>query len=667
MSNQSFTGLINVPNAQVVDFGDLNFSYGKGLPKGKGDRRYGTIADLDNWVGALGFMPGVEGVGRVVTETYDCNIYFDPGCGIRDLSASLKVQIPFVYELAGVHVAVGMQDIGGAASNYDAKYIVADKTFSAFPVRVSAGYGQSEMAADTMNGVFAGFEYQPFSFAQVVGEYDSAELNAAIRLFTPEGLLPLDSQLGLQYQIYSSHDSDTNVWNLNASIPLVGRDRNKRYETLQEEITIEENLVVEFSQAEAASDAALVDALLDEGFLNVRLGERALESGKTINVIALEDRRYNHNKADALGVALGIVASHSSSESDVNDIEVILRANDVPMVAVETNAACFREFLLSGVPCSSTQFATMGLSKRIESTNWRGEKQASGFGRLQVVAGPSLYHALATEYGFFDYSLALATNAYLPLWYGAAIDVRHFTPLSNSDDYDDGKLWASGRHENEIDRVMIHQTFRLPFNIYSQFSAGRSFGTYDGWLNETVWNSPKGMHTLGLQVSEWEPKDRYDSRGRYIKNRETELYSYTLNLPQFNWQGQFETGRYFSGDEGYSVYSNHWVGDTKITARYLKSEEEEFLTLGVTIPLTFNRDMKPGYVQVRGMDEFEYAIQTRIGDSHNNLNTGLGNRIRMQNRLERRYLNRNRMSPSYFEANIQRLRNAYLNYLNVRK
>ncbi len=694
IGNQSFTGLIFTPNAQVTDFGDLNFSYGVGLPKGMGDRRYETIADLDNWVGALGFMPGIEGVGRVVTETYDNNLYTDPNGGIRDLSASLKVQVPFIYDYTGIHVAAGIQDIGGAASNFDAKYIVADKEFSFVPLRVTAGYGQSDLADGILDGPFGGVEYQPLPYVQIVGEYDSVETNAALRLFTPEGLLPLQAQLGFQYQVYSSHESETDVWNLNAAIPLAGRDKNKQKVFAQADITEQEKLQIELNKASASNTQAMLQALLDEGFLNIRIGTRKTESNEVLTVVALEDRRYNHNKADALGVALGIVAAHIagnqgevghvSSEQTVNgqasntqvlnentltghsDIELVLLGNDIPLVSVNTNAGCFREFLLSGIPCSATTFNTVEVGKHVSETQWDTEKHASGLARLQIVAGPSLYHTLATEYGFFDYSLALATNAYLPLWKGFAVDVRHFTPLTNSDDYDDGKLWGNSRHENKIDRVMVHQTFGLPFNIYTQFSAGYSFGFYNGWLNETIWNSPQGMHSLGLQISEWEPEDRYDSRGRYNSNRETELFTYTLNLPQFNWQGQFETGQYFSGDEGYSVHSNHWVGDTKITARYLKSEEEEFLTLGFTIPFTFNRDMKPGYVQVRGVDEFEYSIQTRIGESHNILNTGLGNRVRMQNRLERRYLNRGRLTPAYFEENEQRLRNAYLRYLEVR-
>ncbi|WP_413111932.1 YjbH domain-containing protein [Thaumasiovibrio sp. DFM-14] len=672
ISNQSFTGLVFTPNAQVTEYGNFNYSFGQGVPFYRSQNGSG-IREWDNWVGALGFFPGAEGVGRVVVKgNYTCNQYVEPNCPGRDLSASMKVQLPFIYDFTGIHVAAGMQDIGGAANNFDVKYIVADKTFEFLPLRVSAGYGQSNFGSGVMHGAFGGIELQPLPFAQFVGEYDAVEANAAVRLFTPQGYLPFDAQLGAQYQVYSSHEKDLDIWNINASIPLIGRDKNKRIAQNSLELTQEERLAIELDKASVSNRQSMLQALLDEGFLNVRLGQRDADNDNPVTVIELEDRRYNHNKADALGVALGIVASHLEGNGNGQaDIAVSLLENGIAMIEAETNASCYREFLSSGVPCSVTQFVNASYANG--ETEWELARQASGFGRVQVVLAPSLYHTLATEYGFFDYSLALASNVYVPLWRGASLDVRHLLPLANSDDYDDGRIWGKNRHESQVDRILLNQTFGLPHNIYTQFSVGHAFGSYNGWLNETVWNSPQGMHTLGWQYSEWKPEDRTDDYGRFRPVRETQLATYTLNLPAFNWQGQVEAGKYFGQDEGYSLYSHHWVGDTKITARYLNSKAkgsdlaEEFLSIGVTIPLTLNRDMKPGYVQVRGSDEFEYAIQTRINaKTHNNLNSGLGNRVRMQNRIERRYLNRNRMSPAYFEQNEQRLRNAYLRYLDVR-
>lgn len=120
LSAQSFTGAFFTPNAQVIDQGDTSLFYGQGVPHNN------HIAELDNMFFAASFAPGLEAGGRVVTQTYDCNKYTESNCGIRDLSASVKYQLPFVHDYTGFNLAIGAQDIGGAANNFEAYYLVAD-------------------------------------------------------------------------------------------------------------------------------------------------------------------------------------------------------------------------------------------------------------------------------------------------------------------------------------------------------------------------------------------------------------------------------------------------------------------------------------------------------------------------------------------------------------
>ncbi|WP_199899801.1 hypothetical protein [Shewanella marina] len=108
-STQSYTGLMFVPNAQVINKGDASISYHQGVPF------RGKIDDRDDWFFATGIMPGLEIGGRIVVKNYTCNEYFtDEDCN-RDLSASAKWQLPYIYDWTGFNLAVGIQDIGGAA------------------------------------------------------------------------------------------------------------------------------------------------------------------------------------------------------------------------------------------------------------------------------------------------------------------------------------------------------------------------------------------------------------------------------------------------------------------------------------------------------------------------------------------------------------------------
>ena len=87
LSTQSFTGGLLTPNAQVMDHGDFSVLYGQGVPYTE------KIAELDNIFFSVGLFPGLEVGGRIVTTNYNKNCYFE-GCGIRDLSASFKYQLP---------------------------------------------------------------------------------------------------------------------------------------------------------------------------------------------------------------------------------------------------------------------------------------------------------------------------------------------------------------------------------------------------------------------------------------------------------------------------------------------------------------------------------------------------------------------------------------------
>ncbi len=118
----------------------------------------------------------------------------DKDC-LRDLSASCKIPVTLsFYDLIEFfNIAIGAQDIGGAANNFDTKYIVADKAFDALSLRLSGGYGSSVFANGIMDGPFAGAEWQPLSFIQLTAEYDAAEFNSNAKLFTPQGLLPWEA------------------------------------------------------------------------------------------------------------------------------------------------------------------------------------------------------------------------------------------------------------------------------------------------------------------------------------------------------------------------------------------------------------------------------------------------------------------------------------------
>ncbi|MEZ9631361.1 YjbH domain-containing protein [Vibrio breoganii] len=655
-SQQGFSGLIFTPNAQTLEAGRGSALFSQGVPY------RGSIAELDNWYVNAGVFPHLEVGGRIVTQTYDCNIYTESGCGIRDLSATAKFQLPYLEDLTGFNLAFGAQDIGGAASNFDAYFVVADTEIESFNLRLSGGYGQSDLSLGVLDGPFAGAEWQPFDFVQLAGEYDAQEFNAAVRLMTPRDMLPYGAQLAAQYQLYSGHENqDQTLWGVSASVPFFGDTftRNKYSDIKPDSQT---QVETELAKGDTSSLTQLIGKLEQEGFVNIRVG-----ANLDTLVIALENKRYQHNTMDGAGVALGIISANSGEgvyadlprgSSKTQKVELLLLQNKVPMLSINTELNCYREFLKSGTTCEQIQFSNQDLTVKLDQTQWRYETVNDGFGYSELIFSPVMNYAVATEYGFFDYSIGLGTNLYTPLWKGAAVDVRHILPIANSDDYDDG-YYESDALENEVDRALVHQAFRLPANTMTLFSAGLIKSDYYGGQNETQWYSTSGMHNLGFEAGYFTAKDSIDT-----EDRTPLLAHYRLSVAQWNWQMQVQGGEFWGGDQGVKATSSHWLGDTRLDASYLNSESEQFVTLNVSIPLTFWRGMKPDYLTVRGVSEWNFSVQTRVGESHNQLNTGLGKTANNYHNLDRQYFNRARLNPNYFENNPIRLRNAYLRYLD---
>ncbi|WP_337136234.1 hypothetical protein, partial [Staphylococcus aureus] len=109
-SNQSFSGLVFNPNAQVKEYGDFGVSFAQGRPW------LDEVQGLDSIKVSFGLIEGLEAHGSIVTYDYNSNC-FKTGCGgIRDLSLSLKYQVPNFWGNENLDFALGMQDVGGAAT-----------------------------------------------------------------------------------------------------------------------------------------------------------------------------------------------------------------------------------------------------------------------------------------------------------------------------------------------------------------------------------------------------------------------------------------------------------------------------------------------------------------------------------------------------------------------
>ncbi|CDT96400.1 YjbH domain-containing protein [Vibrio diabolicus] len=665
-SNQSFTGLVFTPNAQVLPFGQFSFIYSQGLPWED------QVDSLDSIKFSFGLLDGLETTGRIVTDDYNSNCFITGCGGIRDLSISFKYQVPHIWRNDRLNIALGVQDLGGAANHFGTQYAVIDYMFDTLPLRISAGYGESDISLGVTNGLFGGVEYQMADFIQLVGEFDAVEFNSSVKVLTPEEFLPYDMTASLSYQIYSGHESDgSSIWNAALSVPLI-TDYSRSRDYAKNNMTLMDRLVIEQNKAQQASISSLFSALKSEGFVNVQVG---VSNDKV--VVALENRRYNHNQADGLGVALGIVSSHlgQSAAQDIgaasDQFELVMLANQKPVVSVLSDANCYQSFVNGSAACDDIQFITRDLPERLDMVDWKTERVNSGTLDSQIVLSPMVRHGFATEYGVYDYSFAMSSNLYTYLWSGAAIDVRHILPLAESDDFEEGGYFEDSAYENEIDRAMVHQFFRLPYvDIANQVSLGLVKSDYIGARSESAWFSQSGNHELGLEMSYFQHQDEKDKNGYANPDRQTFLTRYTFSMPEWDWQFNATAGEFWKGDVGAKFTTSHWFEDIEVSASYQvtkfnDTDEEQFVTVSVKLPLTPWRDMSPGVIQVRGNEAYDFNVTTRVGNDTNYLAAGQGDELVMDNSMLRRYFNRGRYGQEYFEQNKLRIRNAYLRYLGT--
>ncbi len=678
LAQEPYTGLLKTPNAQVADYGLAQFDFSNPIERNSG------YIDGYNYMATAGLLPGLEVTGRIATQEHDSHC-FTEGCGIRDLSASAKYQLPFIPK-DWFDVAIGARDMGGAANNFRAYYGVLSKQWK--QLRFTAGAGTSESALGQLDGPFGGVEWQPLDWLQFLAEYDANSVNVGAKLFTPQQWSANGWQTYTSVQAYQQEDrAERDYWfGVGVKVPLwLGSKHtiaaapqnqvtpeeiaavNQQAATLDQPLTTVSQPVPAATPVVAATVAPATAAVItDTQPLVAQLQQAGFESIRAAVldkqlVVALENNRYNWNELDALGVALGLMADYAPQQS--SELQLILLNQKLPVLSLSTSRSCALAYLQQSGNCDNRSrffdVSTRDLAQQLAKLNAQPETDTASF-RPRLIVAPAIRSNIATEYGVVDYSLALSSNLQLPLWQGAMFDTRHLAPLSESDDYEDGAIWGKSRYDSEFDRVLVHQAFRLPADLFAKFSAGRIMSDYEGVQNETRWESAQGAHRFKLESARFTSDER-DHTATPI------LGSYRYYHADWDWAGELTVGEFWQGDTGYKLVSKHWFGDTEIRL-FLRDTREQIAGIEFAIPLTLRRDMKPTRIgQIRGSEQFAYGIETLVGKDHNRLTGGIGLTPGLTHNVDQVYFNRDRLSPAYVESHLIRLREAYQQYVVTEK
>ena len=304
---QGFTGLINTPNAEVLEDGKVEFAFSNQVDAFR-IRNEKDKYTAEHYFINFGILPNLEVSGRLanIEDKGPSNRPFLD----RDLSASVKYQIPFYHKYLP-HIAIGIQDIAGTADRYKSKFIVLSKQYTFLEGSVGYGFGSNHL-----DGMFGGLEVRATEWLYLLGEYDTQDTRVGIRLNTPEKLFNLfdlsvsvnknidDTKedvsfaLTLKMDLGNPHDSIQKYpetcmsEEIQAPVPVSGTTTTTR--SIQTVVSLESKL------------QHFQDALVSFGFENLDLGMKGDRM-----YVAYENHVLDHNELDAIGVILGYMVKYA--------------------------------------------------------------------------------------------------------------------------------------------------------------------------------------------------------------------------------------------------------------------------------------------------------------------------------------------------------------------
>ena len=708
LTQAGYTGLGITPNARLLDWGRMEATYDRQLP--------GLVRDPTghNLVLGFGLLPNLEVVGRLATNNLDRNCFFED-CGTRDLSASGKVGIG-LDTANRFHIAAGVTDLGGAATNFRTYYGVL--TYNEGPYEASAGLAHRSNARATamapLDGPFAAAAWQALPWVRGQVEYADGNAWAGVRLFAPKEWMPQ----GWQAYIGSNHRLDDNKltrrsWvTAGLSIPLYkvpalpGSGPKAPLPALsgaQRPLPVYEARTLPPGAASqpptpdaptparpaavpppAATDAdldALAAALEAKGLEDISVGR--MPDGSV--AVRANNGAYTWNSVDALGVALGAVARTLGDSKAA--YRLILTQRQTPLVAVTGQADCLRDWIANEqAACAAGQLSTPGtgaLEPLHDGAAWVVRERQPAWQRLRVSVSPVLRTSIGTEVGALDYSAGVNIGLQLPLWAGASAEWRRNVPLAHSSDYDTGGVFGTWRVRSETERLALTQTLRLPLErwlapgddvkarrwglaaVTAQGSVGRFGGSFDGVHGALRWEPGEGRHRVSAEAG-YLRNDRFDSAQPSVgpRNARPFLASYRYNVTPTRTYLEATAGQFLYNDRGFQVGLRQWFSDVAVNLFYRRTSFDgaptrQFAGLELSVPIGPRRDATWGrHLQVGGTPRFAHAKETlvRDPDSNNAVRPGFG-LLPPAPALEATF-NSDRAGLVYFEDNIRRIRDA---------
>lgn len=639
-----YSGFLNVPSATVLGHGQLDAQLSdQAFVNG----RYGYY---NNFVTAFGVFPFVEIGGRVAWDDTQSNCYKE-SCEIRDLSANVKVQAPFIPQ-EWFTLAAGVQDLGGETDHFESVYIVAGREFG--PVEVALGYGDPKTTPRYLDGAFGAVSYRPLPWLNLMAEHDSQDVRLGVGASSPQGWLPYGLQVKAKVLAYDEGDSDNgrNFFSVGVSMPFGNAPSKQRLQLSTEQGRVPSapmETAVPASDSGKAMARTLGQQLVTAGYDRVSVASE----GNTLHV-QWENNIYVRDERDALvdvarrvraaagthtiakltllnqniPVAERTVVLNESGLNEFGDNESGAHEGDINKGDRKAREEISTPYAITSRFAPATVFS--------KPRQWDFEGRYGPTWKPRITLSPTISSGVATEYGVWDASVGVSAETAISLWTGALASATYNAEIYATEDFEKGGVFYNDRQRTDLIEAEVQQTFKLHPQLYTSFHAGRYAVDWDGLLNETLLLTPNGRHSLGYLGGTFRHSD-YDN-----VERDQMLARYSYYNPQLDTQFDVYGGQFFAEDTGFRVDSRFWFGDYALTLSY-KNTDAEFISLGWVIPLTPTTTKQFRYAQIRGNADWNYSVQTRINEDQNLTAFGGAAIVRSANPIQYLYLNRGRL------------------------
>ena len=663
ISPNGYSGLGVVPSANTLAVGNALVTFDPTLPGAKNTLGYNTQI-------GFGLYEGLELVGRLATNDQKCNMYKAGACPkdmIRDFSASLKWSLPIDWlKSHDASLALGMNDVGGAASFFKSYYVVGSKRIGAFDLTLGQAKAMGDRAL--LAGGFGSVGYRPTDWASVsvqrVGQnsWVSASAQSPIPFTQASGYVTVNRRLS------EAPLTEKNWVGVGVSMPLDASVNAQKSPESTASKNSSQNKSIGNRSVERLQPQDLAAALKAQGFFNAKLGRT-----KDRLIVQIENTAYAWNVMDAAGVALGVVASTHGSTGKPENFEINITSRGIAQVQLIGETTCVKRWVEAGEVCpslsvrsllqrgggASAQFGT-GSDKDGSNVEWSTD---SGWSfRPEIVISPTLVSTIGTEYGSFDMDMGANINTILPLWTGAVIETNKVNPLGiGTRGFERGGVFYGSRLQPITNRTLLHQLVSVPtLNTQARLSHGTAYTVWQGSQIETSTQSDNGRHRLGLTKGDFKNDAlAYNNEKKY----ELATYRYAHD-DRMSTVTEITQGKFWGGDRGWIVGQRFWHGDTALNIYIRRSRMTErsplvsFAGIQFSIPLTPRQNRGMENVAIRGVNQWTYTLETKVFDRDNRITGGFGEIPKVGDSLMQ-YFNRDRTSTRYLESGLIRAKSAF--------